>query len=196
MYSFVLPRLCNLSKQITKIKDHNIRNFTFIPTCGQLELCKECNYNLLFYRSKSKNKKSNKRIDSGSEDEEEENWDEEIIDKNTKVLNVKVNSLRTDILLKMGLGMARNKVETLFYESKIRVNGKKIPKKSEVVNAGDEIDIVKGVNSTNPKLLVVARVEVLSVEEKEEKIGVKLRRTKSLVIENYEDPWKGNSTSL
>lgn len=80
-------------------------------------------------------------------------------------------------------------METLFYESKIRVNGKKLLKKSSQVSVGDEIDVIKGISHMNPDHLIVQRIEVLSAKPKEESDGllVKLRRNKSLVIENYEE---------
>lgn len=89
-----------------------------------------------------------------------------------------------------------SKVETLFYESKIRVNGEKLMKKSSPVAVGDEIDVIKGVSQMNPEHLVVQRVEVLSAVPKEDSDGlsVQLRRQKSLIIENYEtSPYKEES---
>lgn len=196
MFLVTIPRLCSFSKQIVRM-NYQKRSLTVVPALYTTTLCRYCNHNLTFSRFKSKGKKVDKKLESDPDDEIEQELDEEILDKTTKVINVKVNSLRTDVLLKMGVGMARNKIENLFYESKIRVNGKKILKKGEVVEAGDEIDIIKGVSVDNPKLLVVARVEVLSVDEKGEKISARLRRTKSLIIENYNiDPWKGNTSSL
>lgn len=94
-------------------------------------------------RFKSK-KKKNKAQEEETETEEEEHDKDDVIDKHTKVLNASVSSMRLDLILKSGLGMARNKVETLFYESKIRLNGQKVLKKSETVSIGDEIDVVKG----------------------------------------------------
>lgn len=87
-----------------------------------------------------------------------------------------------------------SKVETLFYESKIRVNGNKVPKKSAQVEVGDEIDVIKGVSQMNPDHLIVQRVEVLSARPKEDADGftVRLQRIKSLTIDNYEEsPYKG-----
>lgn len=88
--------------------------------------------------------------------------------------------------------ISSSKVETSFYESKIRVNGKKIFKKSQQLFIGDEVDVIKGPSSLNPEHLVVARVEILSAVPKNETILIALRRTKSLVIENYESEnvWK------
>lgn len=62
---------------------------------------------------------------------------------------------------------------------------------------GDEADLIRGVSPVNPDLLNVSRVEILSVNESDEddQLSVKIRRTKSLYIENYNtDPWKMSST--
>lgn len=139
-------------------------------------------------RSKSKKERTRRTAASESETEEEQDndaWDKAVTDKHSKLMHVNVSSLRVDALLRSGLGIARNKVETLFYENKVRVNGHALQKKSEVAQEGDEIDIVKEVNPNNPDLLTVARVEVLSVKPREEGYKVKVRRCKSLVVENY-----------
>lgn len=79
-----------------------------------------------------------------------------------------------------------SKVEALFYESKIRVNGKKLLKKSVHLDVGDEIDVVRGVSPTNPDHLIVSRVEIVAANPKNESISVSLRRQKTLIIEDYE----------
>lgn len=79
-----------------------------------------------------------------------------------------------------------SKVEVLFYESKIRVNGEKITKKALKLNIGDEIDVIKGPCHMNPDNLIVARVEILDAKAREDSIIVILRRHKSLTIENYD----------
>lgn len=76
-------------------------------------------------------------------------------------------------------------MELAFYENRIRVNGKKIAKKSMHLSEGDEIDVIRGFSSQNPSLLTVSRVEILGATEKEENIAVQLRRFKTLLIENY-----------
>lgn len=61
---------------------------------------------------------------------------------------------------------------------------------------GDEIDVIKGTSHMNPDHLIIQRVEVLSATPKEEGEGliVRLRRFKSLIIENYEEsPYKAGS---
>nr|CAD7592643.1 unnamed protein product [Timema genevievae] len=129
-------------------------------------------------------------LDSDEESDKEEQWDNEVDDKTSKVIIVRVGSLRIDLLLKAAFGMARNKVETIFYQSKIRINGEKLLKKSIQVNVGDEIDIIRGPSPLNSDFLIVSRVEVLSASENENSISVKLRRSKTLTIENYADSWK------
>ncbi|KAF5279148.1 hypothetical protein FQR65_LT03394 [Abscondita terminalis] len=149
-------------------------------------------YNPIVNAQRLKSKKSKKKQEAESEEEDESegeivDYDNVLVDKWTKILNVKVNSMRCDVVLKTSLHLARNKVEELFYESKIRVNGKKIFKKSDLVSEGDEIDVIKGVDSNNPKFLNVARVEILNVAPKGEGFGLRIRQSKSLTIENYEE---------
>lgn len=74
------------------------------------------------------------------------------------------------------------------------MNSKKILKKSVHVNVGDELDLIKGYSPSNPSFLTVGRLEILSAKPKNDGEGiiVKMRRSKSLTIENYPDgdPWK------
>ncbi|CAH0554928.1 unnamed protein product [Brassicogethes aeneus] len=140
------------------------------------------------YKSKGGKKKTQSSTDTETESEDKDILDE-ITDKNMRTLKINVNSLRVDGILKSGLGISRNKIETMFYESKIRLNGEKLLKKSVNIKDGDEIDVIKGVNMNNPKYLNVARIEVLGAAEKGENISVKIRRNKSLLIENYNDKW-------
>ncbi|XP_015589989.1 uncharacterized protein C6orf203 homolog [Cephus cinctus] len=111
-------------------------------------------------------------------------------DKSTKIISTKVASMRLDLIVKAGLSIARNKVELLFYQSRIRYNGQRVLKKSINVHVGDEVDVIKGPSPNNPKFLIVARIVILSASGAEDGIKVKLSRDKSLLIENYNDPWK------
>ncbi|XP_075213211.1 mitochondrial transcription rescue factor 1-like [Lycorma delicatula] len=132
------------------------------------------------------------------EESDSENSDEEVdvidkYDRASKVIKTQLPSMRIDVLLKRALGLPRNKLDLAFYESRIRVNGKKMLKKSERANVGDEIDVIKGVSHLNPDFLNVARVQIISVkaDEEEEVINVRMRRTKVLQIANYENnPFK------
>jgi len=134
----------------------------------------------------------------GEEEDENEDAPEKVdpmllqdVDGNdVKIIKTRLNSLRLDTLLKAGLGISKSKVEAAFYESKIRVNGEKILKKSKQMNIGDEIDIIKGYNGLNPAFLDISRVIIISVENTDtEKITVVLKRFKQLVIDNYPDPF-------
>jgi len=87
----------------------------------------------------SRGKNSGK--DGVEEDNENEDVSQEIdlsllqdVDGNdVKIIKSRLNSLRLDTLLKAGLGISKSKVEVAFYESKIRVNGERILKKSKQV---------------------------------------------------------------
>uniref|UniRef100_A0A1I8P7F9 Mitochondrial transcription rescue factor 1 C-terminal domain-containing protein n=1 Tax=Stomoxys calcitrans TaxID=35570 RepID=A0A1I8P7F9_STOCA len=127
-------------------------------------------------------KYNKKDVESDSDDEEVTEFKDE---RDSKVVKTKVNSLRADLILKAGLGIARNKVENIFYESRIRVNGKKLQKKSVQLHDGDEIDVIRGFSQQNPSHLVISRVIILAADPREEGFSVQLRRYKSLLIENY-----------
>ncbi|KAI8420818.1 hypothetical protein MSG28_008019 [Choristoneura fumiferana] len=138
--------------------------------------------------------KSKKQKAQDSDDEGESFEDDNSLSRDSKIVKFNTTSLRTDLILKTALGIARNKIEQLFYESKIRVNGKKILKKSLSVKIGDEIDVIKAISPKNPDHLYISRIEIMNLAAKEETIAVTARRFKSLLIENYEtDPYKGSA---
>ena len=103
-----------------------------------------------------------------------------------------------------------SKIEKAFYEDRIRLNGGRPKKKSQLLTEGDEVDIVRGPNRNNPAFLDVSRVEIVKLGDEEDNVededddgddsdsdgGNKfpaiLKRYKSLTIENYEEPWKGS----
>uniref|UniRef100_A0A182M5G1 Mitochondrial transcription rescue factor 1 C-terminal domain-containing protein n=1 Tax=Anopheles culicifacies TaxID=139723 RepID=A0A182M5G1_9DIPT len=142
-------------------------------------------------KSKKSSKQSTRAVDDDLDEEQDEQAEDEyeelLGDKHNRTVRVTVNSMRADLLLKAGLGIARNKVETLFYDSKIRVNGKRLMKKSAQLEVEDEIDVVRGPSPSNPDHLIVSRVEIVSVTPRTENLSVTLRRHKSLIIENYKD---------
>ncbi|XP_046740641.1 mitochondrial transcription rescue factor 1 [Diprion similis] len=146
-------------------------------------------------RFKHAGKNSNKKQSEEEDDEDDDDVAQQ--DKTLPTISVRVTSLRADLILKAGLNIARNKVETAFYESKIRINGEKLLKKSCQVYIGDEIDLIHGPSPTNPKFLVVSRVQLLHAkgDNENENIRVKLTKHKSLVIENYDDPWKPTAST-
>ncbi|XP_073993073.1 uncharacterized protein isoform X2 [Rhodnius prolixus] len=63
-------------------------------------------------------------------DTDSDSEDTQMEDGIAKIITGRMQSLRADAVLKTGLGLPRNKVESLFYENKIHVNGEKISKKS------------------------------------------------------------------
>ncbi|XP_052861320.1 mitochondrial transcription rescue factor 1 [Anopheles cruzii] len=164
-------------------------------------------FNHQLWRNKSKKSSSGRRDRAKPSSEVDEDDDDTtdpdhgsdayealVADKHSRIVKVTVSSMRADLLLKAGLGIARNKVETMFYDSKIRVNGRKLLKKSAPLEADDEIDVVRGPSPNNPEHLVVSRVEILSIVPQTENLHVTLRRQNSLVIENYPDqPNRGNA---
>ncbi|ROT67964.1 hypothetical protein C7M84_013945, partial [Penaeus vannamei] len=108
-------------------------------------------------------------------------------------VRVNVSSLRLDAVLKAGFNMSRNKVESAFYDSKIRVNGQKVMKKSKQLQEEDEVDIIKAVSSKNPAFLDISRVVVLSIgsyNEDTDKVQVRLRKYPHLLVEKYEDEFE------
>ncbi|ENN81613.1 hypothetical protein D910_06404 [Dendroctonus ponderosae] len=133
-----------------------------------------------------KGKRSKKQnSDSDSDPKNSELSEDPVLNRHSKVMTLSVTSLRVDGILRGALGIARNKIETLFYENKILVNGQKISKKSVTIHPGDEVDLIKGPDVRNPNFMTVARVEVLSIKANgEESIDVKVRRNKTLSIES------------
>jgi len=97
------------------------------------------------------------------------------------------------LLLKYQYVFVFSKIELAFYESRIRVNGEKVPKKSHTVEVGDEVDLIKGPSPNNPDFLLVSRVEVLSAKLDGDELDVKLKKYKSLLINNYANKWKQQS---
>lgn len=129
-----------------------------------------------------------------SDDEEEGKWVEHDEDgdepgKDYKDIVASIGSMRLDNVLKAGLGISKNKIEVAFYDSKLRLNGIKVLKKSLSVKLGDEADVIIGKNSKNDEFLDVSRVVIRGVIETE-RTKVKLRRYKRLTIQNYPERWK------
>jgi len=57
------------------------------------------------------------------------------------------------------------------------------------VEIGDEIDLILHQSVDNPKLLVVNRIVILSMDPISDRIQIKLSIDKNLLIEDYEDPY-------
>ncbi|XP_042885582.1 mitochondrial transcription rescue factor 1-like [Penaeus japonicus] len=150
----------------------------------------------LAFLSRHKSSRSNRnknRSQNFSDDEESDEEGELESAADFRDIRVNVPSLRLDAILKAGLNMSRNKVEAAFYDSKIRVNGLKVMKKSKQLQEEDEVDIIKSVSSKNPAFLDIARVVVLSIgnyNEETDKVQVRLRKYPNLLVEKYEDEFE------
>lgn len=160
------------------------------PLCAELkQFCSSLlvsgNSQLQSIRHKSKTPKKKQQSDSEVNSDESDDITEEYSNRISKVLTVNVSSTRVDAILKSALGIARNKIETMFYENKVRLNGEKLSKKSVSVQENDEIDLIKGPDPKNSNFIIVARLEVISMKPAEESIVIKVRRYKSLTIEPY-----------
>ncbi|KAI1286773.1 hypothetical protein HDE_10567 [Halotydeus destructor] len=99
-----------------------------------------------------------------------------------------------DAVIKVATGLGRARIEEAFYDSRIRMNGEKVSKKSENVTEGDEIDIILGRSFNNNELLDIARVIIRNVPDIANNKGrsnIEVRHFKKLIIENYPDPYEG-----
>lgn len=190
-YFVNIPTFCCVTRNVNKCLSKNFVNLT---TLKNLDVKSRIGHfsayqtSQIRYKSRKKTKKASENV-SSTETESDKDFLDLIHDKNTQTLKLKVNSLRLDGIIKSALGIARNKIEQIFYEGKIRVNGEKVLKKSISVKEGDEIDIIKNISSANPDFLIVARIEILSYSATDDKeaIEIKIRRCKTLTVENYKD---------
>lgn len=136
-------------------------------------------------------KRGGKQVEEEFTDEDDSDYDDDFeleSGSGFRDVRIKVSSLRMDAILKAGLNMSRNKVETAFYASKIRINGDKVLKKSNQVHEGDELDVVQNVSSVNPDLLNISRIVLLRVgkyDEDSDKFEIKLRKYPQLLVPKY-----------
>ncbi|RWS28151.1 uncharacterized protein B4U80_06967 [Leptotrombidium deliense] len=138
-------------------------------------------------------KKERTNLPSADEDEEKSEREELEVVKDYKDLNILVPNPRVDNVLRKAAGLARNKIEAVFYESKIYMNEKKLRKKSEELHEDDVVDLILGVNNDNRDLLDVLRIIVLDISDipnDDDKYEVRVRKFSRLIVENYEEPWK------
>ncbi|XP_033316983.1 mitochondrial transcription rescue factor 1 isoform X1 [Bombus bifarius] len=150
---------------------------------------------MLFVRFKSKGNISRKSKSKDEESDEDEEFDIDVDDylntDKSKVIVITVPSLRLDAIAKAGFGISRNKLDKDFYNSNLRVNGKKCFKKGMMMHVGDEIDVIQRQSPTNPNFLIINRCTLQGVNANPEtdSIKVKLIQNKSLLVENYKDKW-------
>ncbi|KAK0182398.1 hypothetical protein PV327_000542 [Microctonus hyperodae] len=151
-----------------------------------------CNLNFVTLRKwkHNKSRKSERTQYDSDEDEPEEDPDIQTIvnyNKNAKILNSTVSSMRIDAIVKASMGLSRNKAEIALYDGKLRINGKIPVKKGVQVGIDDVIDFLQGPCPKNENFLLVTRVTILDANLNEDAYKVKMLREKSLTIEKYED---------
>ncbi|CAK6962068.1 mitochondrial transcription rescue factor 1 [Scomber scombrus] len=146
-------------------------------------------------RFKSKKKKGAARATHEEEEDEREREDSDYEDevdpdvpKDYKDMEKYVQSLRYDVIMKAGLDLARNKIDDAFYDSKLRLNGQKLIKKSKSVKVGDTLDVVllENEETNTVTLMRVALKRVFEETSNKDKYKVALRRWKHLELSKDE----------
>ncbi|KAL1471154.1 hypothetical protein MTO96_023859 [Rhipicephalus appendiculatus] len=142
---------------------------------------------------RSKSKKVKSKATQDEEDEEEEDRDEEgeSQEPGDNEKTAYVSSLRIDSIMKAGVNLSKTKVVESFYNGSIRLNGRKVTKKSTQVSVGDEVDHILVFSAQNPNLMEVDRVTLLATHHDrvtdKGRFQVRLRCQRRLVIEKYAD---------
>lgn len=220
---FSLRKINNLYKLYNNLYLLNARNLSYLGTINHFDhgnsiksadeirrhfhVLKSYDCSLLEWKSLTLNQKRFKKGKKGrrqervEEEEESEDEDEEVDElegADPKLgyqdINTTINSMRLDAVAKAGLGFPRAKIEEMFYDGRLRVNGERISKKSELLKEGDEIDAILGLNVENSEMLDVVRCQILKVDDKASSTGrakVMLRKHGKMVINNYSDPYTG-----
>jgi len=125
----------------------------------------------LALRHKSYGKKPPKRAkDEDSDDEAPplergEGW---------RDVSVRLPTLRVDAVAKAAFKISRSQAEKDFYANKFQVNGKRMSKKSDWLNEGDELQYVRE-RAEDGGEKGVSRAELLRVSNEEDKVLVVMR---------------------
>lgn len=142
-------------------------------------------------RSKAKKAKSKATQDEEEEEEEEEAEEEESQQPGDNEKIAYVSSLRIDSIMKAGVNLSKTKVAESFYNGSIRLNGRKVTKKSTQVSVGDEVDHILELSAQNPNFMEVDRVTLLATHHDrvtdKGRFQVRLHCQRRLVIEKYAD---------
>ncbi|XP_025266421.1 uncharacterized protein C6orf203 homolog [Camponotus floridanus] len=183
--------MCSNARTFYYVRNSLQSNFlTHVNNTKEYDIQNHYNsYMVKRFKSNRRKRADNKKKDEDSDEEKDEYEEEAPV--GSKVLTINVASLRLDAISKAGFGIPRTKIEEAFYASKLRVNGKKVFKKSTEVEVGDEIDMVLHRDLDNPGLLIVNRIVILSMSPLSNSIRIKLSTDKKLLIEDYEEPWSG-----
>ena len=175
----IFHTLQNLSK-------HNSQQYSL---CGNIFF--QRNINSAIHKRYKSRKHASEQGDEDEDEKESIQVDDYLQTKNSKIIDTNVASLRLDAIAKAGFGISRTKIDKAFYNSNIRVNGEKCFKKGVTVEVEDEIDLITGRSPSNPNFLIVHRCIILAATATSDSISVRLLRNKSLLIEDYNDPWNG-----
>lgn len=202
-YFRILGRQINSSSSVKKLDLR--RNFSSLmqndyPIIQKSRYIVTQNNVVVKRNKKSKKASSNKSADPI--DEEEEDDDDELSNENPLLMDdilegqggmptqdVDVNSLRLDSIAKVAFKMTRAKVEELFYKGDIYLNGQRPSKKSCDISEGDEIDIIKQINSEDHTMVDIKRVQILKMPDKASETGrmkLKVSTVTELTIKNPE----------
>ncbi|XP_065333733.1 mitochondrial transcription rescue factor 1 [Cloeon dipterum] len=158
-------------------------NFEFLRVCTQPLKC----HSLIQVRwRKRKATPKDEIVDDLESDDEDQSESHQGQDKVNKAV---VASLRADLVVKTCFNLARNKVEVLFYEGKLRVNDEKLKKKSEMLKIGDIIDLEQGPSPGNPeKFNLISRVELVGAHEKDqERLNLHYVKHSKLIVPKDEN---------
>ncbi|XP_064594662.1 uncharacterized protein LOC135461472 [Liolophura sinensis] len=144
-----------------------------------------------------KKAKSQQETEDESSDEELSEWMESLEEEesedtagapnNFTQVKVHMKALRADAVASAGLNMARNKVDDLFYKSKLLLNGEKLLKKSFKMDVGEFVDVVTGTKDNETMVKRVQIVKIMKEKTKTDKLIVILRVWKSEFPVSTED---------
>ncbi|XP_076445110.1 uncharacterized protein LOC143283011 [Babylonia areolata] len=116
-------------------------------------------------RHKSGGKKSKSSSTNSDEESDLEELDDDDYEAptNFKKMKIHVKSLRVDSVVSSALDIARNRVDEIFYGSRLKLNGEKLLKKSKQMEEGDYVDLIVERSTGDDDRLLVKRVKVVSV---------------------------------
>ncbi|KAL2720534.1 mitochondrial transcription rescue factor 1-like [Vespula squamosa] len=189
IYNIITRRSIFQSTRLLCFCHHQVRLYYHVNRDIWMNNFIQDNLNLsIIKRFKHKRKDSaKKKVQEHNLESDEDESDSELDESQSKsiITHIKVNSLRVDSIIKNGAGITRKSIETAFYESKIRINGKKVLKISTEVQVDDEIDIIRGRPNENINQLYVSRIKILSITPISDAIRIKISKDKNLLIEEY-----------
>lgn len=159
---------------------------------------------LITKRFKIKKRQTPRSSRDNEDDEEDDENDDELSNENPLLMEdildanedagefmiLDINSLRLDVVVKSTFKISRLKMEEAFYKGDILINGEKPSKKSMEVAKGDEIDVIKGIDPEDNKMININRVVILEFPDKfneQGRIKIKVRRWMNLAVEKPSD---------